>query len=134
MTKEEIVKAFNTEHDLYDPKENELYILDVGGEGETVYGVMIACIIPEGEKLKKAMRDMGDGSLTQFALGCIPAPGACCGNEYGHMVQIGFNGTYNDQYGCEPNDEVAQQEIAAFAQSLVDDGTAARLVLADEAF
>ncbi len=51
MTKEEIVKAFNTEHDLYDPKKNELYILDVGGEGETVYGVMIAHIIPEGEKL-----------------------------------------------------------------------------------
>ncbi len=77
---------------------------------------------------------MGDGSLTQFALGCIPAPGACCGNKYGHMVQIGFDGTYNDKYGCEPNEEVAQQEIATFAQSLVDDGTAARLVLADEAF
>ncbi len=132
MKKEEIVKAFNTEQDLFDPQENELYMLDVGGEGETVYGVMIARIIPKGEELKELVQKYGDGSITQFALGCIPAPGAWCGNKYGDMIQIGFDGTYNDDCGCEPNDDVAQEEIAGFAQSLADDGIADRLVLAED--
>ena len=134
MEEKEIFEALNAEHDLYDPQENILYVLDRNDEGKT-YGVQEVHITPKGPELVKILRDYAEewkielpSVMMQWSFGCIPAPGCCCGNEYGYIDWCGFD-TLPDDASDEDIERIGEQEISWYAKSLVEEGIAERLVV-----
>ena len=61
-------------------RENEEYGMRAGN-GDWLYGVMTCKVDPE----KREEYEAEYGSLMEYALGCIPAPGTCVPNRMGFI-------------------------------------------------
>ena len=145
MNANEIFAALNNEQDLYDPQENELFVLDRNDKGR-IYGVQVVHFAQKGAELAKLIRDFAEKHLLtiecggpapkrdwamQFAFACIPAPGACCGSEHGYIEWDGF-GPIDDDASEEDIRAIGDADLDDYAKSLVAEGTAARLVTGDD--
>ena len=90
-----IILALREEKSVYDKKHHLLYMPDVAGEPLKWYGLQVFHIADRPdlpELLKKH-----DG-ITQYCLGCIPAPGACQNpeDEYGWSEWEPFDDSYEE--------------------------------------
>ena len=95
----DIVLAIGDEKSVYDKTNKILYMPDISIEPETWHGIQVFHLAnrPDLEEQIKA-----DG-ITQYCLGCIPAPGACQNrnNEYGWSEWHPFDNSCNveeDEY------------------------------------
>ena len=84
---EKISNALLDECAIYDKANNLVYITDVSGEPETLYGIQVYTLRIYGKELADAMLKTDCKDLTGFCLGCIPAPGSAATNEWGFSKQ-----------------------------------------------
>lgn len=90
----DIVLALREEKSVYDKKHHVLYIPDVAGEPNKWYGIQVFHLTdrPDLEEQIKV-----DG-ITQYCLGCIPAPGACQNpdDDFGWSEWEPFDNAYEE--------------------------------------
>ena len=90
----DIVLALREEKSVYDKTNNILYMPDVSEEPKTWHGIQVFYLAdrPDLEEQIKV-----DG-ITQYCLGCIPAPGACQNHydEYGWSEWEPFDNSYGE--------------------------------------
>ena len=137
MNKQEIVTALSTEHDLFDPVQNTLYVLDAT-DNKHIYGVQIVHFLPQGENLAALFREYSEEHADadkrtvpmSFAFTSIPAAGACCGCEYGYITFIGFSA----EDGASEDDaaKVALADLSDYAKDLVEEGIGKRLIIDED--
>ena len=105
-----IILALRDEKSVYDKKNHVLYMPDVSIEPETWYGIQVFHLAnrPDLEEQIKV-----DG-ITQYCLGCIPAPGACQNrdDEYGWSEWYPFDDSCNVE---DDDDYSLLSELLCFA-------------------
>ena len=119
--KTEIVEALLQEKALYDKVENVLYYTDVSSHPYRFNGIQEFYLsVPVEEILEEY------DSLADFCTGCIPAPGASGGNDYGYARFTGFDVPEEDR---DETEKEIREELSWYVDRLEQEGILSRLTV-----
>ena len=116
-----VVEALLKEESLYDKVDNVLYYPDTSSHPYRFHGIQEFHIAVPAEEILKEY-----DSITEFCLGCIPAPAANSENENGYARFIEF---YVPEEDRDETENEIREELSWYVARLEEDGILSQLVV-----